>query len=176
MDDKPSTNSTVEDSQPLMRTDSNMKVSREQWAVIRSLAEAGKPYDTIAKDYPITSATIRGRSTNERWVTPKRLVKAAKGKLAADDPATAVAHLWKERGTKSREKTFTGASKALERFFALSPVPDNFQEAAVAAKLMNEAISPPSESDNSTQVNLAILTAQNFEPSLSPVVDVDTST
>ena len=153
-----------------------MKVSREQWAVIRSLAEAGKPYDTIAKDYPITSATIRGRSTNERWVTPKRLVKAAKGKLAADDPATAVANLWKERGTKSREKTFTGPSKALERFFALSPVPDNFQEAAVAAKLMNEAISPPSESDNSTQVNLAILTAQNFEPSLSPVVDVDTST
>jgi hypothetical protein len=157
----------------MMRVDPTMKVSKEQWATIKALAEAGKPYDSIAKDYPITTSTIKARSTDERWVTPRRLARAAKGKLAADDPATAVANLWKERGTKSREKTFTGASKALERFFALSPVPDNFQEAAVAAKLMNEAISPPSESDNSTQVNLAILTTQDFEPSLSPVVDVE---
>ena len=149
-----------------------MKVSKEQWATIKALAEAGKPYDSIAEDYPITTSTIKARSTDERWVTPRRLARAAKGKLAADDPATAVANLWKERGTKSREKTFTGASKALERFFALSPVPDNFQEANLALKMVNEAISPPSESDNSTQVNLAILT-QSFEPTLTTVVDVD---
>ena len=43
-----------------------MKVSKEQWATIRSLAEAGKPYDSIAKDYPITTSTIKARSTDER--------------------------------------------------------------------------------------------------------------
>lgn len=149
-----------------------MKVSREEWATIKALAEAGKPYNDIAADYPITSATIRGRSTNERWVTPKRLVKAAKGKLAADDPATAVANLWKGRGTQSREDVYKGASKSLERFFALAPVPDTYAEAKIALEMVEKSISPPSESDNSTQVNLAILTSGQFQPA-PVVVNVD---
>lgn len=49
----------------------------------------------------------------------------------------------------------------------MAPVPQSFGEAAIAAKLMNEAITPPEDHQPNTNVNLAILTAVGFSPRVS---------
>lgn len=151
------------------KKDLRVKCSQRDWDIIKALAESGRPYDQIAELFPVTTKTIYCRASSEQWATPLRISKAANGKLSADDPASAAAMIWKERGKAERENIYKGASKALERFFALSPIPLNFQEAAIAAKLMDSAISPPSESDSKGQVNLAILTHGAFIPSPTTV-------
>lgn len=153
-----------------MRPDKSMKVPVEDWPIIRALAEAGQPYKEIAEKYNIKPDTIAQRASEERWVTPRRLAKAQAGGLSVTDPASAVAALWSERKEKSREATFQGASKALDRFFAMAPVPQSFSEAAIALKMMDQAITPPSEADQSHNINIAVLTQAGFAP--KPVVDV----
>jgi hypothetical protein len=49
----------------------------------------------------------------------------------------------------------------------MSPIPQSFGEAAIANKLMNDAIKPPDEQQSSGSVNLAILTAVGFTPRVS---------
>ena len=147
-----------------------MKVSRIQWKAIRALIEAGEPAKAVASQYGICSSTIHKRSSDELWVTKQRLTKASKGQLKADDPATVIANLWKRRGDESRENVFQGASKALSRFFAMSPVPATFQEAATAKKMLDQAINPDADSTNHSTINLAVLTQAGFTP--KPVVDV----
>lgn len=49
----------------------------------------------------------------------------------------------------------------------MAPVPQSFGEAAIAHKLMNDAISPPEEQQSHGNVNLAILTAVGFSPRVS---------
>lgn len=146
------------------------KVSDEDWSIIRALAEAGQPYADISERFNIQPNTISKRASLERWVTPMRLSKASAGELSANDPASAVASLWAGRKEKSREVTFQGASKALDRFFAMAPVPQSFSEAAIALKMMDQAITPPSEQDNSHNINIAVLTQAGFAP--KPVTDV----
>lgn len=156
-----------------MRVDKNMKASPQQWAQMQALAEAGVPYPEIAADFPVGVDAIRKRSTERQWVTPARLAKAAKGQLSADDPATLVAALWKQRGEQSREEIYQGANKALQRFFALAPVPASFNEAATAAKLLKEAIQPVSLIDQTANLSVTILANSGFAPKpTGPTVDV----
>lgn len=140
------------------------KMTDLQWAEVRVRAEAGEPYEAISALYPITVSSIEKRSYLERWVTPTRIQKAVRGELQPDDPAHAAANVWLARKEQARETVFHGAKKALDRFFAMSPVPQSFSEAQIAHKLMNDAISPPEEQESRGNINLAILTSVGFQP------------
>lgn len=135
---------------------------------MKALAEQGVPLLELAQRYPVTIATIKDKSHKERWITPARINRGIAGKLDDNDPANAVAQLWKEREEQQRETIYNGASSALKRFFALSPVPQSFQEAAVAKKLVDEAIKPKDENASNNTLNLAILTQSSFKP--QPVI------
>ena len=145
---------------------------KEKWAAIKALAEQGVTLKQLAKQFPISIHSIKQRSSRERWITPQRLCKAALGKTQPDDPANAVAALWKQREHESRELVHNGMSSAIKRFLAMSPVPQSFQEVAIAKKLLDECITPKSEQDNSQTLNLAILTQPSFKPQPVTVVDV----
>ena len=140
------------------------KMTKTQWLEVKARAEAGEAYDSIASLYPIGTSAIVKKAVLERWVTPRRLQKGLRGELSADDPASASATVWRERGEAARETVFHGARKSLDRFFAMAPVPQSFGEAAIAHKLMRDAISPPEEQQPHGNVNLAILTAVGFSP------------
>lgn len=142
-------------------------MTRTQWLEVKARAESGEAYDVIATQYPIGVQSIKDRASSERWVTPTRLQKGVRGELSQDDPATAAANVWVARKEQARETVFQGTRKSLERFFAMAPVPQSFGEAAIAAKLMNEAITPPEDHQPNTNVNLAILTAVGFSPRVS---------
>lgn len=135
-----------------------------QWLEVRARAELGEPYDTIAARFPIGVSAIEKKAQLQKWTTPARISKGMRNELPKDDPASIVADVWKERGLKARETVYMGASKALDRFFAMAPVPQSFGEAQIAAKLLNDAIKPPEEQQANGNVNLAILTAVGFTP------------
>lgn len=139
-------------------------MSKADWLEVKARAEAGEAYESIAARFPIGTSAIVKKAVNERWVTPRRLAKGMRGELSADDPASASATLWRERGETARETVFQGARKSLERFFALAPVPQSFGEAAIAHKLMKDAISPPEEQQSHGNINLAVLTQVGFSP------------
>ena len=141
------------------------KMTRLQWAEVKVRAEAGESYGSIAAAYPIGIDSIKKRAISERWVTPRRLQQGVRGELAQDDPATAAANVWLKRKEEARESTFQGASKAISRFFAMAPVPQNFSEAALAMKMRDQAIDPDAGSDAGRgNVNLAVLTSVGFAP------------
>jgi len=154
----------MSDQHPQAQPFKKAKMSKTDWLEVKARAEAGEAYESIAARFPIGTSAIVKKAVNERWVTPRRLAKGMRGELSADDPASASAAIWKERRENARETVFQGASKALQRFFAMAPVPQSFGEAAIAHKLMNDAISPPDEQVNHTNVNLAVLTQVGFSP------------
>lgn len=146
------------------------KITDEQWDIIKALYCAGKSSAEIAKDYPITSSAIRKRATLQKWPTPSRINRAIKtGARPTDDPAAAIADLWEQRKQEGRESVYQGAQKALQRFFAMSPVPQSFQEAQIAHKMMEKAIDPSEGKALQTNVNLQVLTSKEFSPR---VIDV----
>jgi len=151
-------------------TNAFQRVPDHEWKAIQHMAESGVDYKEIGEQFGVTQHCIRKRATKQRWATPMRVSKARKGELAVNDPASLVAALWRDRGEQSREATYQGARKALDRFFAMAPVPQSFAEAATAHKLMQAAIDPNGESSSTRNVNLQILSSQGFQP--TPVVDV----
>lgn len=141
------------------------KVPDECWPKIRALAEQGVKYEEIGAQYGCSSHLIRKRANAEKWVTPMRLSRAQKGYLAADDPASIVAALWQSRGDQTREDVYQGAKAALNRFFALSPIPSSFAEAKIAHNMIKESINPDgSGGGDKTNVSVNILTNPNFSP------------
>lgn len=147
------------------------KVRDEDWPIIKALAEKGMTYKEIGELYGISHFTVGKRACKDKWITPMRLSKAKNGTLiSTNDPAHAVAHLWTGRADAAREQVFQGAKKALDRFFAMAPIPQSFAEAATAAKLMNESINPGGATQQTNNVSVQILSTQGFEP--RPVVDV----
>ena len=154
----------------LMARHPGKKVRDEDWPVIRHLAEAGVRYAEIAERFGIKPTTIEKQSQLEKWLTPQRLAKARNGTVAVNDPANAVVEVWRQRGAESRDMVFMGAKKSLERFFALSPVPQTFAEAATALKMVKDAIEPNGPIDTQRNVSISILAGKDFSP--SPVVDI----
>jgi hypothetical protein len=154
----------------LMRVDPNKKIADEEWPGIRHMIESGVPYKEVAERFNVKPHTLRRRASEEKWLTPQRLAMAKNGTLKADDPANVVAELWRQRGAETRDMVYTGAAKALQRFFALSPVPQSFSEAAIANKMLKEAIDPSGALENNSNVSIQILANQSFKP--TPVVDV----
>jgi len=154
----------------IMRPDPSMKVRPEDWHVIRSLAEKGMPYKEIAPKFGISSLYIERRACEEKWLTPTRLARAKKGLVPANDPAMAVISIWAERSDAHREQVYQGAKKSLERFFAMSPVPQTFAEAATANKLLKDAIDPSGSNNGNSQVQVNILSSNSFSP--KPAIDV----
>ena len=155
----------MDDSTP--QPEAKPKMSKTQWLEVKARAESGEAYEAIASQYPVVVQTIKDRASQEQWCTPARIQRGVRGELAKDDPAAAAATVWVARKEQARETVFQGAKRSLERFFAMAPVPQSFGEAAIAAKLMNEAITPPEENQSSGNVNLAILTAVGFTPRVS---------
>lgn len=158
----------MSDPQPHGEALKKQKMSKADWLQVKARAESGESYDSIAALFPIGTSAIVKKAVLEKWVTPRRLAKGMRGELSANDPAAASAAIWKERKEKSREMTYQGAQKSLERFFAMAPVPQTFGEAAIALKMRDQAIDPDAgkESGNGS-VNLAILTSVGFTPRVS---------
>jgi hypothetical protein len=155
----------------LMRRDPLKKVSDQDWPVIRHLVESGVRYKEVAERWGIKESTISTRASKERWLTPQRLALAKNGNAKVDDPANAVVDVWRQRGAESRDMIFDGAKRSLQRFFAMSPVPQSFAEAATAKKMLDDSINPNgTPSDSTKNVSISILAGKNFAP--QPVVDV----
>ena len=127
----------------------------------------------MSNRFGVSPDYIRVKASKEKWPTPERVARAANSpdSYEVTDPARAIADLWLQRKEEHRENCYNGARKALERFWALSPVPQTFQEAQIAERLAAKAIDP-SEGREPTQtnVNLAVLTSSDFKP--KPVVDI----
>lgn len=155
---------------PVLYRKCSQKIVRdEDWPVIRSLMEAGAKAPDVAKKYGISPVTINTRACKEKWATPARVAKA-KNQIIEGDPASAVAALWSDRKVAARESIYQGSQKALQRFFALAPTPQSFSEAAIASKLLNQAIDPDAASGNSQSTTVNILQANGFQP--KKVIDV----
>lgn len=149
---------------PVLYRKCSQKIVRdEDWPVIRSLMEAGAKAPDVAKKYGISPVTINTKACKEKWATPSRVAKA-KNQIIEGDPASAVAALWSDRKASARETAYQGYQKALQRFFALAPVPQTFSEAAIASKLLNQAIDPDSGSSQSSSTTVNILQANGFQP------------
>jgi len=149
----------------LMARCPHKKVSDDDWLIIRSLIEAGALARDVAKQFNIAKGTIHERSSDERWATPTRVANAlARGDQDTSDPAAAVAALWASRKEGQREALYQGTNKALQRFFALAPVPQTFAEAAAAEKLLSKAIDPEGSSASQSNVSIQLLATQGFQP------------
>jgi hypothetical protein len=153
----------------------NSKVTKAQWLTAKARMCAGESVPVLAKELGVTSLTVRRKAASEGWVTPRRLAVAVKKRVAEaiqcevlhppKDELEAHADLWIERKRNTREFIYANSNKALQRFFAMAPVPQTFQEAAIAEKMLNGAISPESAGgQNSVNVNLAVLTSDGFVP------------
>jgi hypothetical protein len=155
----------------LMARCPHKKVSDEQWLIIRSLIEAGAKAAEVAKQFGIAKGTIHERSSDERWATPTRVAQAlSRGDQDVSDPAAAVASLWAKRKEDQRESLYQGTNKALQRFFAMAPVPQTFAEAATAEKLLAKAIDPDAANASQGNVSIQLLATQGFQP--KRVIDV----
>lgn len=154
----------------IMRPDPCMKVRPEDWIVIRSLAEKGVSYPELAERYGVKPQTIRKRSSEEKWLTKQRLVMAKNETITADPATSAILDLWSERQQQHREQVYQGAQKALSRFFAMSPVPQTFAEAATANKLLKDAIDPSGSNNGNSHVQVNILSSNSFSP--KPAIDI----
>ena len=154
----------------LTRKDPNKRVPDEAWPAIRHLVESGVRYREVAERFGVKESTISTRASKERWLTPQRLALAKNGNAKVDDPANAVVDVWRQRGVETRDMVYEGSKRALQRFFALSPVPQSFAEAATAHKLLRDAIDPTGSGESSKNVSISILAGKGFSP--QPVVDV----
>jgi hypothetical protein len=148
----------------------NKKIRDEDWVGIRHMAEQGMSYEELAGQFGVQPCTIGKRASKERWLTPTRIARAKNGNVAEDDPALAIADIWKRRGVETRDEVYQGARKALSRFFAMSPVPQSFAEAATAHKMLKEAIDPTGLQNAPSNFNIQVLASSDFSP--SRVVDV----
>lgn len=154
----------------LLSPNPTKKLTDQDWDVIKALYCAGEKAHIIAKRFNCSAAHIRKTACVQKWPTPQRISRAVKtGATATNDPAAALAELWETRKQQSREATYQGAQKALQRFFSMSPVPQNFSEAAIAQKMIDKAIDPSEGKSQPANVNLALLTGDSFSPR---VIDV----
>ena len=154
----------------LYRRDPQKKVRDEDWPVIRSLVEKGMPQKEVAAKFGISPLYVSRKASDEKWITPMRLARAKKGLVPTHDPASAVVSIWAERSDAMRESVYQGAKKSLERFFAMSPVPQSFAEAATAHKLLKDSIDPSGGANTANSSVTQILQIQGFTP--KPAIDV----
>ena len=123
----------------------------------------------LAHIHSVNYDTVRDRSKLKRWPSPKRIAHAlARTDLPPTDAVKQIADKWAERKELMRERVYQGSKRAVETFFALSPVPQDFAEAEKAFRLLEKSINPD-EGKHDSNVNLAILTS-GFNP--TPVMDI----
>jgi hypothetical protein len=140
------------------------KIRRKMWKAIEVRYCAGDRISTLVEAYGVTRHAIIKRSQLEKWPTPRRIAKAQGQGIYTDDPASMIAEVWNRRGAQTREEVYQGTSKALRRFFAMSPVPQSFQEAAAAEKMLSKAIDPTGASETKPNVSMMILADPGFRP------------
>ena len=153
---------------------------RKSWEVIKAKAVAGVKLAELARQFGVTSATIKVRASKENWPTPLRIAFRKKEiqrsgeslQIETDDPVKAIAKLWLQREADAREQTYQQTSKALDRFFAMNPVPADFKEAAIAAQLRDKAIKPDDDSKTQHSLNVAFLTGGGMLTKPVDAIDV----
>ena len=163
-DHQPEARADMETIKQRVRDITKPKMTKLMWGEAKLRAESGESYEALSLEYPATEQTIRQRAYVERWLTPARIQKGVRGELTADDPDNAASQLWIKRKEEARETIHKGAKDALSRFFAMAPVPQSFGEAAIAKKMLDEAITPPEEQESKGNINLALLTTVGFTP------------
>lgn len=144
----------------------NKKVPDEAWPLIRDRYCAGEKSSVLAEEYGCSAALIRLRATQDKWPTPRRIKRAQQlpDEYETNDPALAIAEMWNRRKDEQREDIYQNTKKCLNRFFALSPIPSNFQEAKIAKDMLDKAIDPSGGEADKTSVKLSILTQGDFSP------------
>ena len=112
----------------------------------------------LAERYGVSTYAIRWHSKQDRWPTPRRIASALKRyDLPLTDPSKAAAVDWERRKRDSREKTFKGASAAMEKFWKRPPTPKDWAEATKAQALLDKALDPEAGHEGERGVNIAIL-------------------
>jgi hypothetical protein len=146
------------------------RIADEIWEDIETRYVAGEnSLKELAAEYNLSYETVRDRSKLKRWPSAKRIEHAlSRTDLPPSDAAKQIADKWAERKEQMRERIYQGSKRALDTFFALSPIPQDWAEAERAAKLLDKAINPE-EGQQDSNINLAILT-NGFNP--SPIVDL----
>jgi len=146
------------------------KIADQVWLEIEDRYVSG---DTSLKDlaleFGLNYQTVLSRSKDKRWLSPQRISRAlTRTDLPPQDTAKQIADRWAARKEEMREKLYKGASKALDTFWLMSPMPQDFAEAEKAMKMLDKAINPD-EGKTDSSINLSILT-NGFNP--SPIVDI----
>lgn len=148
------------------------QMRQDMWKAIQVRYCAGDSLATLVQVYGVKRDAIIKRSQLDKWPTARRIAKAQDQTIVTGEPASLIADVWRRRGEQSREEIFQGACKALRRFFAAAPVPQSFQEAAVAEKMLSKAIDPHAGSEAKFDVNLAVLVNPDFCPRRVAPIDV----
>jgi hypothetical protein len=145
-------------------------ISDDVWLEIEERFVAGEAtLKQLAEEFKLSYDTVRDRSKLKRWPSSHRIKKAlSRTDLPPEDAAKQIADKWAERKEQMRERLYQGSKRALDTFFALNPIPQDFAEAEKAARLLEKAITPEDTTKDSN-INLAILTA-GFNP--TPIIDV----
>lgn len=140
------------------------KIEDNVWLEIEKRYISGEDsLKDLAAEFGLKYQTVLSRSKDKRWLSPKRVSHAlTRTDLPPSDTAKQIADRWAARKEEFREKLYKGASKALDTFFLLSPVPQDFAEAERAMKMLDKAINPD-EGKQDSSINLAILT-NGFNP------------
>jgi hypothetical protein len=146
------------------------KIADQVWLEIENRYVSG---DTSLKDlaleFGLKYQTVLSRSKDKRWLSPQRISRAlTRTDLPPQDTAKQIADRWAARKEEMREKLYKGATKALDTFWLMSPIPQDFTEAEKAMKMLDKAINPD-EGKTDSSINLSILT-NGFNP--SPIVDI----
>jgi hypothetical protein len=140
------------------------KIADQVWLEIEQRYISGDAsLKDLALEFGLKYQTVLSRSKDKRWLSPQRVTRAlTRTDLPPTDTAKQIADRWAARKEEFREKLYKGASKALDTFFLLSPVPQDFAEAERAMKMLDKAINPEDGKQDSS-INLAILTS-DFSP------------
>lgn len=158
----------------LVQLRKGQKIPRHAWHEIKARVCAGESPKKIAAELGVSHQLILMRSKKEQWPTPIRVAKTARERVTdqivtgkSKPPVTeleACADIWLQRKQNAREFVYQESHKALQRFFGMSPVPQNFQEAEIARKMMETSMAPEKINGQEVNMNLVVLTQAGFAP------------
>ena len=128
-------------------------------AKMKELYEGGEySKRELGEMFDVSFETVKKRAQNEGWVSMKSVRRLARQpeKLAAmgDCELKSKAEEWREREAAHREELWEHSKKSMDRFWATSPTPADFDEALKCSKLMDRALGQQEEGGDP---NLAIL-------------------
>jgi len=146
------------------------KIADQVWLEIEERFISGdSSLKDLAIEFGLKYQTVLSRSKDKRWLSAQRVSRAlTRTDLPPTDTAKQIADKWAARKEEFREKLYKGTTRALDTFWLMSPIPQDFAEAEKAMKMLDKAINPE-EGKSDGSINLSILT-NGFNP--TPIIDV----